>query len=239
MSITVAERRLRDAHKVLAVLEGAGHEARLAGGSVRDRLLGQAPLDYDVATTALPGAVQAAARSKPPGVAALERRATMAWWTMSGAASAVWHADSEGYSMSIGRSGAPCALARTVLALIGVSVGVGCSPPPHPTPDALADSGLEMDTPVDTDVGVDSVDSDSLAESDANTGDTAAADEGPESGADSESLACQRNDECVGLALLPCTVGVCDNHRCAKQFVSVVCDDRDPCTTDEECVQGA
>jgi poly(A) polymerase len=39
-------------------LRAAGHEAYLAGGCVRDRLLGREPQDYDVATSAPPEAVQ-------------------------------------------------------------------------------------------------------------------------------------------------------------------------------------
>src|SRR5438270_8049951 len=42
---------------VLAVcrkLRGAGHEAYLVGGGVRDMLLGRAPADFDVATDARP-----------------------------------------------------------------------------------------------------------------------------------------------------------------------------------------
>jgi tRNA nucleotidyltransferase (CCA-adding enzyme) len=45
---------------VLAVcrrLRGAGHEAHLVGGGVRDMLLGRAPADFDVATDAVPEAV--------------------------------------------------------------------------------------------------------------------------------------------------------------------------------------
>src|SRR5262245_15726153 len=45
---------------VLAVcrrLRGAGHEAHLVGGGVRDLLLGRAPADFDVATDAVPEAV--------------------------------------------------------------------------------------------------------------------------------------------------------------------------------------
>jgi tRNA nucleotidyltransferase (CCA-adding enzyme) len=45
---------------VLAVcrrLRGAGHEAHLVGGGVRDMLLGRAPADYDVATDAVPETV--------------------------------------------------------------------------------------------------------------------------------------------------------------------------------------
>jgi poly(A) polymerase len=40
-------------------LRAAGHQALFAGGCVRDRLLGRAPLDYDVATSAPPEAVRA------------------------------------------------------------------------------------------------------------------------------------------------------------------------------------
>jgi tRNA nucleotidyltransferase/poly(A) polymerase len=40
--------------RVIKTLEDAGFQARLAGGCVRDRLLGIHPKDYDVATTALP-----------------------------------------------------------------------------------------------------------------------------------------------------------------------------------------
>src|SRR5438034_3299871 len=40
-------------------LRAAGHEAYLAGGCVRDRLLGREPLDYDIATSAPPETVQA------------------------------------------------------------------------------------------------------------------------------------------------------------------------------------
>jgi tRNA nucleotidyltransferase/poly(A) polymerase len=40
--------------RVIKTLEAAGYQARLAGGCVRDRLLGIHPKDYDVATTALP-----------------------------------------------------------------------------------------------------------------------------------------------------------------------------------------
>ncbi len=40
--------------RAIKTLEDAGYEARMAGGCVRDRLLGIHPKDYDVATTALP-----------------------------------------------------------------------------------------------------------------------------------------------------------------------------------------
>ncbi|MBX3459740.1 MAG: CCA tRNA nucleotidyltransferase [Planctomycetes bacterium] len=49
-------------------MRGAGHEALLAGGCVRDLLLGREPKDYDVATSALPDAVEALfARTVPVG----------------------------------------------------------------------------------------------------------------------------------------------------------------------------
>ena len=50
-------------------LRAAGHEAYLAGGCVRDRLLGREPLDYDIATSATPETVQALfPRTIPVGV---------------------------------------------------------------------------------------------------------------------------------------------------------------------------
>ena len=42
------------ATKIILILKDAGHVAYLAGGCVRDRLLGIAPKDYDVATSATP-----------------------------------------------------------------------------------------------------------------------------------------------------------------------------------------
>jgi tRNA nucleotidyltransferase/poly(A) polymerase len=44
--------------EVLTQLRAAGHEALLAGGCVRDQLLGREPKDYDVATSARPDAVR-------------------------------------------------------------------------------------------------------------------------------------------------------------------------------------
>lgn len=46
------------AARVVARLRGAGYEAWLVGGCVRDRLLGRTPLDYDVATSARPEVVR-------------------------------------------------------------------------------------------------------------------------------------------------------------------------------------
>jgi tRNA nucleotidyltransferase/poly(A) polymerase len=43
---------------VVRRLRAAGHEALFAGGSVRDQLLGRAPSDFDIATSAPPEAVQ-------------------------------------------------------------------------------------------------------------------------------------------------------------------------------------
>ena len=47
-------RQFDAALRVVAELRAAGHEAYLAGGCVRDLLLGRAPEDYDVATSATP-----------------------------------------------------------------------------------------------------------------------------------------------------------------------------------------
>lgn len=46
--------RERAAREICARLTSAGHRALLAGGCVRDRLLGHDPKDFDVATSALP-----------------------------------------------------------------------------------------------------------------------------------------------------------------------------------------
>lgn len=43
---------------IVRELQGAGHQALFAGGCVRDQLLGQAPKDYDVATSATPDQVR-------------------------------------------------------------------------------------------------------------------------------------------------------------------------------------
>jgi poly(A) polymerase len=43
--------------KIIRTLRDAGHQAYLAGGCVRDLLLGRAPADYDVATSATPDIV--------------------------------------------------------------------------------------------------------------------------------------------------------------------------------------
>lgn len=56
MPASAAQREF--ALEVVRQLRAAGHEALWAGGCVRDRLLGRAPKDYDVATSALPGQVR-------------------------------------------------------------------------------------------------------------------------------------------------------------------------------------
>ena len=61
--------RRRVAADIVRRLRAAGHEAYLAGGCVRDRLLGREPQDYDVATSAPPEAVQGLfPRTVPVGV---------------------------------------------------------------------------------------------------------------------------------------------------------------------------
>ncbi|MGD0860262.1 MAG: CCA tRNA nucleotidyltransferase [Terracidiphilus sp.] len=50
-------RQFDAALKVMGELRAAGHEAYLAGGCVRDLLLGREPKDYDVATSATPDVV--------------------------------------------------------------------------------------------------------------------------------------------------------------------------------------
>ena len=50
-------RQFEEALRVLEKLRGAGYEAYLAGGCVRDLLLGREPADYDVATSATPEVV--------------------------------------------------------------------------------------------------------------------------------------------------------------------------------------
>jgi poly(A) polymerase len=53
----LAERKYSEALSAIDVLEAAGFEAKMAGGCVRDRLLGVEPKDYDVATNAQPDQV--------------------------------------------------------------------------------------------------------------------------------------------------------------------------------------
>src|SRR4030095_14923417 len=58
--------RRRLATDIVGRLRDAGHEAYFAGGCVRDRLLGREPLDYDVATSGPPEAVQRLFRRTVP-----------------------------------------------------------------------------------------------------------------------------------------------------------------------------
>ncbi|MGH7767240.1 MAG: CCA tRNA nucleotidyltransferase, partial [Candidatus Binatia bacterium] len=50
--------RREQAIGIVKRLRQEGHEAYLAGGSVRDALLGKSPQDYDIATSAKPETVQ-------------------------------------------------------------------------------------------------------------------------------------------------------------------------------------
>jgi tRNA nucleotidyltransferase/poly(A) polymerase len=74
MDLAVKEQRqYKDAVQALTSLEAAGFQARLAGGCVRDRLLGRSPADYDIATDARPDAVirhfaAAGRRTVPTGI---------------------------------------------------------------------------------------------------------------------------------------------------------------------------
>ena len=54
------------AKRVIATLREHGHQAYLAGGCVRDALLGRTPIDYDVATSATPDQVQALFKKTSP-----------------------------------------------------------------------------------------------------------------------------------------------------------------------------
>lgn len=56
-TMTVASRQFAIACDIVANLRNAGHEAYLAGGCVRDLLLGREPVDFDVATSATPEVV--------------------------------------------------------------------------------------------------------------------------------------------------------------------------------------
>ncbi|MCX7391168.1 MAG: hypothetical protein NTX02_08265 [Planctomycetia bacterium] len=46
------------ATEIVQTLRSAGHESYWAGGCVRDEILGKIPVDYDVATAALPEKVR-------------------------------------------------------------------------------------------------------------------------------------------------------------------------------------
>jgi tRNA nucleotidyltransferase/poly(A) polymerase len=55
ISFGISDNMNENATKVMTILEDAGFEARIAGGAVRDFLLGKDPKDIDIATTARPG----------------------------------------------------------------------------------------------------------------------------------------------------------------------------------------
>jgi len=59
LSAMAASATKRLAVKVIRRLHGHGHQALLAGGCVRDMLMGRRPADYDVATSATPDEVKA------------------------------------------------------------------------------------------------------------------------------------------------------------------------------------
>jgi tRNA nucleotidyltransferase/poly(A) polymerase len=61
-----ADPLLRGARKVVAVLRGAGHDAWIVGGAVRDLVMGLAPHEYDVATSAPPAEVERLFRKTIP-----------------------------------------------------------------------------------------------------------------------------------------------------------------------------
>ena len=56
-AMPAATPKFEAALQIVARLRAAGHEAYLAGGCVRDLLLGREPVDYDVATSATPDVV--------------------------------------------------------------------------------------------------------------------------------------------------------------------------------------
>ncbi len=62
--MSAVDRRYQDALKAMQSLERAGFFTRLAGGCVRDRLLGKLPYDYDLATAAKPDEVMAHFRAE-------------------------------------------------------------------------------------------------------------------------------------------------------------------------------
>jgi poly(A) polymerase len=53
----IPSRQFEAALRIVETMRAEGHQAYLAGGCVRDLLLGRTPLDYDVATSATPGIV--------------------------------------------------------------------------------------------------------------------------------------------------------------------------------------
>jgi poly(A) polymerase len=61
-----ADPLLRGARKVVAVLRGAGYDAWVVGGAVRDLVMGLVPHEYDVATSAPPAEVERLFRKTIP-----------------------------------------------------------------------------------------------------------------------------------------------------------------------------
>jgi len=59
MTVKPADANYRGAERIVRRLAEAGHLALLAGGCVRDMLLGRQPQDYDIATSATPDRVEA------------------------------------------------------------------------------------------------------------------------------------------------------------------------------------
>lgn len=59
LTLLEAHPLFEDAHNIVQTLAGAGHTTVFAGGCVRDSLLGVAPKDLDLATSALPDQVEA------------------------------------------------------------------------------------------------------------------------------------------------------------------------------------
>lgn len=57
MATDLVSEKAQQAERIVRELRQAGHAAYLAGGCVRDLLLGREPADYDVATSALPAEV--------------------------------------------------------------------------------------------------------------------------------------------------------------------------------------
>ena len=62
------------ARKIVRRLRDAGHEALFAGGCVRDSLMGKAPHDFDIATSARPEQVASALPAHSSGRLAVRRR---------------------------------------------------------------------------------------------------------------------------------------------------------------------
>ena len=57
MSDAKKQRMKKEVFKIIAIMNDAGFETMVAGGAVRDSLLGVYPKDYDLATKALPSEV--------------------------------------------------------------------------------------------------------------------------------------------------------------------------------------